>query len=48
MRKASNAKLWLFVLGGFACLITAYVFAFKVARVAQIRDVSLATQGAKP
>jgi hypothetical protein len=46
MRKASNAKLWFFVFAGFACLVTAYVFAFKAAHAAQIRDVPLVTKGA--
>lgn len=45
MRKTSNAKLWIFVCLGFAFLITAYFFAFKVSHAAQIRDVPLATKG---
>ena len=48
MTKASNAKLWLFVIGGFACLVTAYVFAFRAVHAAQIRDVPLATKGVQP
>lgn len=48
MKKASSAKLWLFVLGGFACLATAYFFAFRAARAAAIRDVPLATRGKAP
>ena len=43
-----NARLWLFVIAGFACLVLAWVFAFRAAHSAQIRDVPLATKGAKP
>ncbi len=48
MKRASSAKLWLFVLGGFACLVTAYIFAFRAAQAAQIREVPLATKGGRP
>lgn len=47
MKKASAVKLWLFVIGGFACVVAAYVFAFRAAREAEIRDVPLATKGAR-
>lgn len=47
MKKTSTVKPWLCVAGGFACLVTAYVFAFRAAHAAEIRDVPLATQGAK-
>ena len=48
MKTASSARLWFFVIGVFACLTTAYVFAFRAASAAQIRDVPLATKGVKP
>lgn len=48
MKTASGARVWFFVIGVFACLATAYVFAFRAANATQIRDVPLATQGAKP
>ncbi|MEO6996326.1 MAG: hypothetical protein ABI273_22165 [Lacunisphaera sp.] len=48
MKKASSGKLWIFVCFGFACLIAAYVVMFKVSHAAQIREVPLATGGAKP
>ncbi len=44
MKKGSAAKLWLFVVGGFACLAAAYFFAFKAAGEAHIRDVPLVKQ----
>lgn len=44
MKKASAAKLWLFVLAGFASLAAAYFFALQAAGKAQIRDVPLATK----
>ena len=41
--------LWLAVLFGFACLAAAYVFAFRAAHVAQIKEVPLAnTKGGRP
>ena len=48
MKRASNARLWLGVLFGFACLVTAYVFAFRAAHAAQIQDVPLAPKGGRP
>ena len=48
MKITSGAKLWLFVCGGFACLIIAYVFAFRAVHAVQIREVPLATKGVKP
>ena len=48
MKKASSARLWFFVFSVFACLVTAYVFVFRAARAAEIRDVPLATQGGRP
>jgi hypothetical protein len=48
MRKTSSARLWLGVLFGFACLVTAYFFAFRASHLAQIRDVPLATNGGRP
>jgi hypothetical protein len=48
MKKASSARLWLAVVFGFACLVTAYVFAFRAAGAAQIRDVPLAPRGGRP
>lgn len=47
MKKVSTVKLWLFVTGGFACVVTAYVFAFRAAHLAEIHDVPLATQKVK-
>lgn len=48
MKSTSNIKLWLFVVLGFACLVTAYVFAFRASHEAQIQDVPLATQKGRP
>ena len=48
MTKGSSARLWLAVFFGFACLVTAYVFVFRAARAAQIRDVPLAPRGGRP
>lgn len=48
MTKVSSARLWLAVLFGFACLFTAYFFAFRAAHTAQIKDVPLATKGGRP
>lgn len=48
MKTASSARLWFAVLFGFACLAAAYVFAFRAARAAQIREVPLATKGGRP
>ncbi|HEY8994192.1 MAG TPA: hypothetical protein VIM71_06005 [Lacunisphaera sp.] len=39
---------WLLVGVVFSALLTAYFFAFRAAHEAQIRDVPLATKGAKP
>lgn len=39
---------WLLVGLVFAGLLTAYFFAFRAAREAQIKDVPLATGGTKP
>jgi len=47
MKKASSVKLWFFVIGGFACIVTAYAFAFRAAHAAQIREVPLVTKGVK-
>lgn len=48
MKSTSSVKLWLFVILGFACLVTAYVFAFRASREAQIKDVPLAPQKGRP
>jgi len=48
MKKASTVKPWLFVAGAFACVVVAYVFAFKAARLAQIRDVPLEGRDRSP
>jgi hypothetical protein len=48
MKKASSVKLWLFVGAGFVLLIMAYVFVFKAAHAAQIREVAPAAKGTKP
>ena len=45
MKMASSARLWFFVIGGFACLGAAWFFAFRAAHQAQIKEVPLATQG---
>jgi len=39
---------WLLVAVVFAGLLTAYFFAFRAAREAQIKDVPLATKEARP
>jgi hypothetical protein len=44
----STSRLWLGVLFGFACLATAYFFAFRAAHAAQIKDVPLAPRGGRP
>lgn len=48
MKSTPSVKLWLFVAFGFACLATAYVFAFRASHAAQIRDVPIATQKGRP
>jgi hypothetical protein len=48
MTKGSSAKWIAGVVVGFACLVTAYVFIFRAAHAAQIRDVPLAKPGARP
>lgn len=48
MTRGSSVKLWLAVLFGFACLVAAYVCAFRAAHAAEIRDVPLATGGGRP
>ena len=48
MKTASSVKPWLFVAAGFVLLIAIYVVVFRVAHLAQIRDVPLATKGARP
>ncbi|HVU18261.1 MAG TPA: hypothetical protein VHD32_15170 [Candidatus Didemnitutus sp.] len=48
MKKASGVRLWLAVLAGFACLVTAYVFAFRAAHEAAIVDVPLTGKGRHP
>ncbi len=40
--------LWLCVVGGFSLLALAYVFAFRAAHQAQIKDVPLAPRGGRP
>jgi type IV secretory pathway VirB2 component (pilin) len=40
--------LWVAVLFGFTCLGAAYVFAFRAAHKAQIKEVPLATKGGRP
>ena len=47
MKKPSSARLWLAMIFGFGCLVTAYVFAFRASQAAQIKDVPLATSGGK-
>ncbi len=44
----NTSRLWLGVLFGFACLATAYFFAFRASHAAQIQDVPLATKGIRP
>ena len=48
MKNTSDARLWLFVAIVFGCLATAYVFAFRAAHQAQIREVPLAKTSAHP
>ena len=48
MKGTSSARLWLFVVLGFAGLATAYVFAFRASSAAQIKDVPLAPRGGRP
>ncbi len=48
MKNTSGARLWLFVAVVFGCLATAYVFAFRAAHQAQIKEVPLATRGGRP
>jgi hypothetical protein len=47
VKKASSARLWLFVFTVFAALGTAYFFAFRAAHELQIQDVPLATSGGR-
>ncbi|SDR75519.1 hypothetical protein SAMN05444173_0743 [Opitutus sp. GAS368] len=48
MRRASSARLWLGVVFAFACLGTAYFFAFRAVHAARIQDVPLATKEGRP
>lgn len=47
-KPGSNKWVWICALAGILAIVIAYYFAFSAAHSAQIKDVPLATGGAKP